>query len=156
MKVNLWIKTTVVAFLILSFISNHTYPQKPGMIDKEKIRNEIKQVEKRFQDDLKKYGVESAFYKYAAEKAVIKRENDSLIKGNEAIKNYYSNPIYTNAVAVWEPDFVDVSEDGTMAYTYGKYEWNFIDKTGKKSVHKGVFHTVWKRMPNNSWKYVWD
>lgn len=113
-------------------------------------------MERNFRDDLKSHGVQSAFYKYAAENAVIKRQNDTLIIGNQAIKNYYSNPIYKTATADWSPDFIDVSDDGSMAYTYGRYKWNFIDRTGKASIHEGVFHTVWKKMADGSWKYVWD
>ena len=120
------------------------------------IKNEIRQTEKDFQQLLVSEGAASAFYKFASDSAVIKRENDTLIIGNEAIKKYYSNPFYKNAVAIWEPDYIGVSNDGTMAYTYGKYEWTFTDSTGKKTNYNGIFHTVWKKMPGGSWKFVWD
>ena len=119
-------------------------------------KNEIRQAEKEFQQLLVSEGAAAAFYKFASDSAVIKRENDTLIFGNEAIKKYYSNPFYNNAVAVWEPDYIGISDDGTMAYTFGKYEWTFPDSTGKKTNYKGVFHTVWKRMSDGSWKFVWD
>ena len=113
-------------------------------------------AEKDFQQLLVAEGAASAFYKFASDSAVIKRENDTLIFGNEAIKNYYSNPFYKNAVAIWEPDYIEVSDDETMAYTFGKYEWTFTDSTGTKSNYKGIFHTVWKKIPGGSWKFVWD
>jgi ketosteroid isomerase-like protein len=43
-----------------------------------------------------------------------------------------------------------------MAYTYGKYLWKVKDTTGKIQEFKGVFHTVWKRQSDGSWKYGWD
>jgi ketosteroid isomerase-like protein len=113
-------------------------------------------MEQNFQKDLVTLGVDYAFHKYAAENAVIKREKDTLVMGKEAIKKYYSNSMYKEAVAQWSPDFIDVSNDGSMAYTYGKYRWTFKDKEGKVTNYEGVFHTVWKRMPDGSWKYVWD
>ena len=119
-------------------------------------KDEIRKVERDFQQLLVSEGAASAFYKYASDSAVIKRENDTLIYGNEAIKKYYSNPFYKNAVAVWEPDYIGISDDGTMAYTFGKYEWTFTDTTGKKINYNGIFHTVWRKMPDGSWKYVWD
>lgn len=119
-------------------------------------KDEIRKVEKDFQQLLVSEGAASAFYKYASDSAVIKRENDTLIFGNEAIKRYYSNAFYKNAVAVWEPDHIGISEDGTMAYTFGRYEWTFTDSTGKKTNYKGVFHTIWKKMSDGSWKFVWD
>ena len=119
-------------------------------------KTEIMNAEKEFQQLLVSDGVANAFYAFAADSAVIKRENDSLITGRDAIKNYYSNPFYKNAIAVWSPDYISVSDDGTMAYTYGKYEWTFTDSAGLKSNYRGVFHTVWKKMKDGTWKYVWD
>jgi ketosteroid isomerase-like protein len=31
------------------------------------------------------------------------------------------------AIVTWTPDFIDVSQDGSMAYTYGKYLWKIPD-----------------------------
>ncbi len=119
-------------------------------------KSEIIKIEKDFQRLLNSEGAASAFYKFASDNAVIKRENDTLIFGKEEIKKYYSSPLYKNAVAIWEPDYIDISNDQTMAYTFGKYEWTFIDSSGKKKNYKGIFHTVWKIMPDGSWKFVWD
>jgi len=51
---------------------------------------------------------------------------------------------------------VDASETGDMGYTYGKYTWQSKDSSGKVDEAKGVFHTVWKKQKDGSWKYVWD
>lgn len=127
-----------------------------NMPDKDKLKAEIKNIENSFAKYLQKNGAAAAFYEFAAENAVIKRERDTLIVGREAIKNYYENPSYKRAFAVWEPDFIEVSDDGTMAYTYGKYEWTMANEKGEKKTFSGVFHTVWRRMPDGKWKYVWD
>lgn len=124
-------------------------------INKEEIKNEIIQSEKAFQDLVNAQGPATAFYEFAADSAVIKRENDTLIIGKNAIQNYYRSDS-KNVRATWKPDFINVSNDGTLAYTYGKYEWAIKDSTGKESVFHGVFHTVWKRMTDKKWKYVWD
>ena len=149
-------KKVIIFFIILSCSYYCSYSQSTAKIDKEKTKSEISLMEKNFQNDLIRFGVDYAFHKYAAENAVIKRENDTLVIGKPAIKNYYSNPVYKKAVAEWIPDFIDVSDDGTMAYTYGKYRWNFTDAEGNVTKFEGVFHTVWKRMADGSWKYVWD
>lgn len=139
--------------LILSFILLFSCNKK---IDKAVIKEEITNAEKAFNDSASKEGIANAFYEFAAEDAVIKRENDTLIKGKESIKKYYSNPKYAKASVTWKPDFINVSDDGTMAYTYGKYNWTATDSTGIKKEFKGIFHTVWQRQKNGSWKYVWD
>jgi hypothetical protein len=89
---------------------------------------EIRRVEKQFEHDVNTRGVDVAFEKYAAPDAVIKRQNDTLIYGPKAIKLYYSTEFYKSAKAYWAPDYISVSVDGTMAYTYGKYRWTFPAK----------------------------
>ena len=121
-----------------------------------KAKQEIAQAEKSFCDDLNKKGVAYAFGHYAADDAVILREQDSLITGREAIIHYYSTGSKKQATAEWSADFVDVSADGTMGYTYGKYTWKTVDDKGNPVQYSGTFHTVWKRQKDGSWKYVWD
>lgn len=127
-----------------------------GYSQKSNVQSEIENTEKAFNDLARSKGIAEAFYHFAAQDATIKRENDTLIKGRDNIKKYYSNPKLKNASVSWKPDFVDVSRDGTMAYTYGKYIWTVKDSAGKTTDYKGVFHTVWKKQADGSWKYVWD
>ena len=51
---------------------------------------------------------------------------------------------------------MDVSESGDLAYTYGKYTFSAFDSNAKKIEAKGIFHTVWKRQEDGSWKFVYD
>lgn len=129
-------------------------PKKPH--DPSQLKQEVTAAEAAFAKMAAEQGIAEAFAAFAAEDAVIKRQNDTLIKGPEAIRNYYSAPFYKSAKVEWKPDFVDVSANGDLAYTYGKYLWSSQDSTGKVSEQRGVFHTVWKRQKDGSWKYVWD
>jgi ketosteroid isomerase-like protein len=122
----------------------------------EKLKDEVYQVEKSFEKMCADKGIAEAFYFFADDSAVIKRENDTLILGKDNIKKYHSGDFYKTASVKWAPDFIDVSDDGSMAYTYGKYIWTAIDENGSVTEFKGVFHTVWKRQKDRSWKYVWD
>lgn len=141
----------ILLSLVLTFCSTESSKKT-----QEELKEEIRQQEYAFQQMLKEEGAAKAFSTFAANDATIKRGNDSLIVGKEAIKHYYSSPDYQNALAEWEPDLIDVSTDGTLAYTYGKYQWHFTDSAGNTNTHRGVFHTVWKKMADDSWKYVWD
>jgi len=123
---------------------------------KEEIKYEIFQTEKAFEKMTSEKGIVEAFYYFADENAVIKRENDTLILGKENIRIYYEKKDLKNATVNWSPDFIDVSENGDLGYTYGKYVWKIKDNDGNIVEHKGIFHTVWKRQKDNGWKYVWD
>jgi ketosteroid isomerase-like protein len=120
------------------------------------LKEEIMKVEREFEAVARTNGIAEAFYDFADKDAVIKRKNDTLIKGNENIRKYYQNIDLKDVVLSWTPDFVDVSEDGTLAYTYGKFIWISKDAEGKAVESRGVFHTVWKKQKDGTWKYVWD
>ena len=117
---------------------------------------EIATTENEFKVSITALGVAEAFYFYADSSAVILRANDSLIKGRAAIRNYYSRPQFKDASVNWTPDFIEVSASGDMAYSYGRYVWLLKDSTGKENEYKGLYHTIWKKQPDGSWKYSWD
>ncbi|MBI3137616.1 MAG: nuclear transport factor 2 family protein [Sphingobacteriales bacterium] len=123
---------------------------------KERAIAEIAGTEKAFAGMAAGKGIEAAFYFFADSMAVIKRGNDSLIRGREGIRNFYSAPVYKTARVTWSPDFIEVSINGDLGYTYGKYEWISTDSSGKQTSSRGIFHTVWKKQSDGSWKYVWD
>lgn len=120
------------------------------------IKLEIVKTEKDFEKLVSQKGIAEGFYQFADSNAVIKRERDTLIIGKSNIKKYYSNPKFLNVTVTWTPESVIVSNGGDMASSYGKYIWISKDASGKEQVSKGVFHTVWKKQKDGSWKYIWD
>ena len=145
-------KKTILLFLV--FICTTSCETK--IKSKLELEAEIYKAEDDFKNLSQTKGIAKAFYTFADDNAIIKRENDTIIRGKENIKKYYSNPKFQKAFVTWKPDFVDVSKDGEMAYTYGKFTWTFTDSLGNKNNFKGLFHTVWKKQKDGSWKYVWD
>ena len=121
----------------------------------EVYKKEILETENSFAKLVLDKGLKIAFTTYAAEDAVLKREN-KLIKGRNEIEKYYSTYKYPDAKIKWEPDFIDVSESGDLAYSYGIYNFEAVDDSGKVIKDTGVFHTIWKKQPDGPWLYVWD
>ncbi|MBS2210594.1 DUF4440 domain-containing protein [Carboxylicivirga mesophila] len=115
---------------------------------------EVKQTELAFAQMAKEKGVTEAFLFYAAEDAVIMR-NNKLIKGKDAIQAYFEDhtDTYQNIELKWSPDKVDVAASGDLAYTYGNYQ--LINHTSGET-SEGIFHTVWKRQGDGQWRFVWD
>ena len=141
------------AIVLISLVLNTSCNKS---INRDDIKKEIVDAEKAFERMAAEKGVPEAFHYFADEKAVIKRENDTLIVGKENIKIYYEKREAKNATVNWTPDYIDVSDDGAMGYTYGKYVWKIKNATGEIVEYKGVFHTVWKKQEDGNWKYVWD
>jgi ketosteroid isomerase-like protein len=119
-------------------------------------KKQIADAELSFEKMAAEKGMAEAFAFYADSNAVIKRQNDTLIRGKEQISKYYSADFYRSASVTWSPDFIEVGKGGDLGYSYGKYLWKSRDSSGRTIEHAGIFHTVWKRQSDGSWKYVWD
>ena len=147
-----------IIFLTLSILLSCSSPKSSNESkpDNENAKQEIEKAEKDFAQMAADKGIAEAFYFFADPDVTIKRQNDSLIHGKEAVKKFYSAPFYQKATVKWSPDFVDASIKGDMGYTYGKYVWSSTDSAGKAITFNGVFHTVWKKQPDGNWNYVWD
>jgi len=124
--------------------------------DKEKIKKEIFETEKAFEAMTADKGIAEAFFFFADENAAISRGGDSVIIGKDAIREFYCKKNLQNASVQWTPDFIDVSASGDLGYTYGSYCWVIVGEKGDTTNQKGIFHTVWKRQTDGSWRYVWD
>ncbi len=131
--------------------------QNPSEATLQSWKNEILETEQHFADLAQKEGIPKAFLTYAAEDAVLMR-NNSLIIGRTAIAQQFETQEVSGATASlsWKPDFVDVSSSGDLGYTYGTFVYTSQDSTGHTNKIEGVFHTVWKRQADGSWRFVWD
>ncbi len=123
---------------------------------KSEWEKEIVKIESDFQAMASEKGIHAAFVAFADTNAVILR-GDSLYLGRQAIDDFYNRNHGSEKVSLtWKPDFVEVSSSGDLAYTYGKFVVSVTDSLGSIRSSKGIFHTIWKRQPDGSWKFVWD
>ncbi|HEY9661604.1 MAG TPA: DUF4440 domain-containing protein [Allocoleopsis sp.] len=116
----------------------------------------ITKAEKDFAQMVADKGIPEGFAYYAAPDATIRRRNDTLIHGVDGIRNFYSAPLFKTATVTWAPDHVEASTSGDLGFTYGHYTWKSPDSSGKVQESTGIFHTVWKKQKDGSWKYIWD
>lgn len=149
------IKNRICALLLVCITISCSMKNDPG--DPDIWKEEILATEKAFAEMAAKDGIPKAFITYAANDAVLMR-NDSLITGKESIQSFFNSmsPVSGQVSLSWEPDFVDVSHSGDLGYTYGSYLYTVTDSLGTVTTHTGIFHTVWKRQEDGTWRYVWD
>lgn len=123
----------------------------------EKWKQEIAETEKSFAAMAEEEGISKAFMSYAAEDAVLMR-NNKLVIGKENLRELFENQASKpkDEKLSWKPDFVDVSMSGDLGYTYGQFTYSYTDSTGTSVENTGVFHTVWKRQADGEWRFVWD
>lgn len=127
----------------------------PKAEDLEEWKEEVAAAEKAFNDMAQNKGLVEAFGHFAAEDGVIRRSK-KIVQGKAAIRAWYEQDVRPNETLSWYPTFIDVSQSGDLAYTYGNFTFTYYDSLGKEKKNEGIFHTVWKRQKDGSWKFVWD
>lgn len=146
---------TLTCFSLLVFLFSCTQVSEEEQM--EKWKKEIRNTEKAFTEMAAKEGIDKAFLSFAAEEAVLMR-NNKIIGGKIAIARHFeaNREAYKNGVLSWEPEFVDVARSGDLGYTYGPFTFTVSDSLGNQKSSEGIFHTVWKKQVDGSWKFVWD
>lgn len=146
--------TQIVISLGLVFLST-CQRSDAGVNLQERAKQEIRQAEAEFSALAAREGIPAAFLAYAAEDAVLLR-SEQLITGKGEMKTYFAASTLKEVKLQWTPDFVDVSTSGDLGYTYGKYQFSAVESTGQPLSATGYFHTIWKKQPDGTWKFVWD
>ena len=142
----------IFSLLILLAGSCNNHPSA----DRNIAKAEIIKAEEDFARMVADSGIAKAFVHFADNDAVILRGN-RLIPGIDSISRYFGSQLYpADASLIWTPDFVDVASSCDLGYSYGRYTYTATDTSGTIISSEGIFHTVWKRGPDRSWKFVWD
>ncbi len=56
----------------------------------------------------------------------------------------------------WRPQFVEVVEDGRLAFTRGPYRLTSVDDDGNPVERWGTFNSVWRLHDDGEWRVVFD
>jgi ketosteroid isomerase-like protein len=144
-------------FLLLVWLLFFSCSQHPKNASVLRWKAEIKEAELNFAKMAREESIFKAFTTFADKDAVLNR-NNTLISGREAISDHYNKPEFINGEVklTWEPDFIDVAYSGDLGYTYGHYVYSYRDSLGNTVESHGIFHTIWKKQTDGSWRYVWD
>ena len=101
-------------------------------------------------------GTGKAFIDFADDSVILLRQQQFPIIGKSELAKYYINRESEKTPLKWEPLKAEASLDGSLGYTFGKWEYTNIDKGGKESTSYGNYVTIWKKQKDGSWKYVLD
>ena len=123
--------------------------------DKAELKKEVAGMEDAFCAMAKEKGLLEAFTHFAAPDVSFLDVDPRKWHGYEAVRQRLG-PDKPGVSVTWSAYFTDVSDDGTLGYNYGRYEWRAPGKDGKDAVATGWFPTIWKRQPDGTWRYVMD
>jgi ketosteroid isomerase-like protein len=132
-------------------------------IDWEKTDEKTREVvttERSFAQYSLEKGTPAAFYHFIADTGIAlsaggppqtKETYAKIITAQQGKK-----PNTPKSTLEWEPVFSYVAASGDMAYNYGPYKYTATDANGNQQTGYGYFVTVWKKQPDNRWKFVLD
>jgi ketosteroid isomerase-like protein len=123
--------------------------------DKTKLKAEVAAMEDAFCTMAKEKGLLAAFSHFADPEVAFIDTDPRKFRGPAAVLERIG-PDKPGVALTWSAMFTDVSDDGTLGYNYGRYEYRGPAADGKERVSAGYFLTIWKRQPDGSWKYVMD
>lgn len=122
---------------------------------KEALKTELARMEDAFCAMAKEKGILAAFEYFAAPDVAFVDTDPRRFRGLAAVRERMG-PDQPGVSVTWSAMFTDVSDDGTLGYNWGRYEWRSPGADGKERVRTGFFLTIWKRQPDGTWRYVMD
>jgi ketosteroid isomerase-like protein len=117
------------------------------------VVRELLEADSAFNRLAQQRGLGEAFAVFAAPDGVLLPPVGPPAIGREAILREMSGG---GANLVWQPQHAEASRDGSMGWTWGTYEFRAAAPDGRQGVRTGKYVTVWRRMPDGSWKFAAD
>ena len=94
---------------------------------------------------------------YWADDAIVMSAGQPSYKGKQAIRQMVEESYKIPGFRIsWQPQSVEVSESGDMAYLIGNSQISFTDSTGNPiTIHNDAVE-IWRKQADGSWKNVVD
>ncbi|MGF7182599.1 YybH family protein [Tunturiibacter psychrotolerans] len=138
-----------------------TFTQSPGVISNPLSQPTLTpgalvllELEGRFSQAVTEGGGK-AFGSWFAEDGVTLNNGKPAILGRTAIAAQAQWDPKTYQLS-WVPQGAQMGPSNDMGFTWGHYEGRSKDKNGEPVVISGRYFTVWKKLPNGSWKVALD
>ena len=81
--------------------------------------------------------------------------NAAIVTGPAAVRalveSFYALP---GLRGTWQPNRVEASRSGDLAYSTGTYELSYNDPSGKPVSERGKYLEIWRRQADGGWKMV--
>ena len=164
MKTN-WIPSLLVIGALFLFLphassaasasSDPVAPVAARTASKDSLKAEVAGMEDGFCAMAKEKGLRAAFEYFAAPNVAFVDTDPRKFRGLAAVRERIG-PDQPGVSLTWSAIFTDVSDDGTLGYNWGRYEWRGAGTDGQPVIRGGFFLTIWKRQPDGTWRYVMD
>ena len=94
---------------------------------------------------------------YWADDAFVMSAGQPPLKGKPAIRQMVEESYKIPGFRIsWQPQSVEVSESGDMAYIIENSQVSMTDSTGKPVILRNKSVSIWRKQPDGSWKNAVD
>jgi uncharacterized protein (TIGR02246 family) len=94
---------------------------------------------------------------YWADDAFVMQDGQAPLKGKQAIRQMVEESFKMPGFNItWQPESVEVSDAGDMAYMIENAQVSFNDSTGKQITLKNKAVSIWRKQQDGSWKNAVD
>ncbi len=144
-----------LATLLLLALAPAALPAAPAAASREKLKAEVAAMEDAFCAMGREKGLLAAFEHFAAPDVAFVDTDPRQYRGLAAVRQRLG-PDRPGVTLTWSALFTDVSDDGTLGYNWGRYEWRGPGPDGRPVIRTGFFLTIWRRQPDGTWRSVMD
>ena len=125
-------------------------------IDKKAEGEKIMQLSKEWAQIVATKDVDK-IVSYWANDAFVMQEGQAPLKGKQAIRQMVEESFKIPGFSIsWQPESVEVSDNGDMAYMIENTQVSFSDSTGKTITLKNKAVSIWRKQQDGSWKNAVD
>ena len=143
-------RTTVIS---LAFIILSCNQQK---VDTKAEGEKVMQLSKEWSQVASSGDVEKTI-SYWAEDAIVMSSGQPPLQGKKAIRQMVEESYKIPGFRIsWQPQSVEVSQSGDMAYLIENSQIFFTDSTGKSITQNNKAVSIWRKQGDGSWKNVVD
>jgi ketosteroid isomerase-like protein len=128
----------------------------PAATDTVALRDGLMAADSAFDFATAARGVEG-WVSFVADSGRQTDERGNFVTGPAAIRDLMRDLLTDTTRSLrWVPDQADVSSDGTLGYTWGRWTMWVKDSAGSHQAAQGRYLTVWRKQGDGSWKMEAD
>jgi uncharacterized protein (TIGR02246 family) len=125
-------------------------------VDKKAEGEKVMQLSKEWSQVASTRDIEKTV-SYWADDAYMVSAGQPPLKGKQAIRQMVEESFRIPGFRIsWQPQSVEVSESGDMAYLIENSQVSFTDSTGKPVTLNSNAITIWRKQADGSWKNAVD
>lgn len=125
-------------------------------LTKKEIEEILRKTDVSIQAAITQKNIDSLMFFYA-EDACLLPTAEPKVEGKAAIKKEWQHifqiPDFSSTSTLTK---IEISNDGSMAYTMGSYLATMQGEDGKQVQEPGKWISIWKKQPDNRWQIIAD